>query len=103
MRNCFGIALDQEYRCIHYHTVLDIVGLKCARCQVYYACYHCHDTLQDHAFEPTDHKETYPVICGHCRQLLRRSEYECGSCPFCFSPFNPSCHKHQDIYFSKEL
>ncbi|AIA68190.1 hypothetical protein HKO46_09635 [Streptococcus equi subsp. zooepidemicus] len=103
MRNCFGIGLDQEYRCVHYHTVLDIVGLKCARCQAYYACYHCHNTLQDHAFEPIDHKETYPVICGHCRQLLRRSEYECGSCPFCFSPFNPACHKHQDIYFSKEL
>lgn len=30
MTDCFGIDLDQEYRCLHYHTTLDIVGLKCA-------------------------------------------------------------------------
>ncbi len=78
MTDCFGIDLDQEYRCLHYHTPLDIVGLKCAFCQTYYACYHCHDQLTDHAFVPTGHQETSPVICGHCRKLLSLAEYGCG-------------------------
>ncbi|HHL9829812.1 TPA: hypothetical protein ACRBSW_001437 [Streptococcus pyogenes] len=77
MTDCFGIDLDQEYRCLHYHTPLDIVGLKCAFCQTYYACY-------------------------HCRKLLSLAEYGCGCCPYCQSPFNPACHRHKDIYFLKE-
>ncbi|HGH8293896.1 TPA: CHY zinc finger protein [Streptococcus pyogenes] len=102
MTDCFGIDLDQEYRCLHYHTPLDIVGLKCAFCQTYYACYHCYDQLTDHAFVPTGHQETSPVICGHCRKLLSLAEYGCGCYPYCQSPFNPACHRHKDIYFLKE-
>lgn len=102
MTDCFGIDLDQEYRCLHYHTTLDIVGLKCAFCQTYYACYHCHDQLTEHAFVPTGPAEMFPVMCGHCRKLLSRAEYECGHCPYCQSPFNPACHRHKDIYFLKE-
>lgn len=99
MTDCYGIDLDPEYRCIHYHSVLDIVGLKCATCQHYYACYQCHDSLEDHAFQATSLKEAYPVICGHCRRLLSRSEYDIGHCPFCLSPFNPACRRHKTIYF----
>ncbi|BBE41205.1 CHY zinc finger protein [Streptococcus dysgalactiae] len=102
MTDCFGIDLDQEYRCLHYHTTLDIVGLKCAFCQTYYACYHCHDQLTEHAFVPTGSAEMFPVICGHCRKLLSRAEYASGHCPYCQSPFNPACHRHKDIYFLKE-
>lgn len=102
MTDCFGIDLDQEYRCLHYHTTLDIVGLKCAFYQTYYACYHCHDQLTEHAFVPTGPAEMFPVICGHCRKLLSRAGYACGHCPYCQSPFNPACHRHKDIYFLKE-
>ncbi len=46
MQEYFGIGLDSSSRCYHYHTKLDIVALKCAVCQKYYACYKCHDALE---------------------------------------------------------
>ena len=45
-----GLLVDDESRCQHYHTELDIVALKCFQCQKYYACYQCHDSLEDHKF-----------------------------------------------------
>ncbi|WP_082385509.1 CHY zinc finger protein [Streptococcus phocae] len=102
MSECFGIACDQNYRCQHYHSELDIVGLKCAACQRYYACFSCHDLLADHTFHPTNQQEPYPVICGGCHRYLSRCDYKLGACPFCRSAFNPACHKHSDIYFMKE-
>ena len=45
-----GIGLDKAGRCTHYHTQLDIAALLCAKCRKYYACYSCHDELEDHSF-----------------------------------------------------
>ena len=47
-----GIGLDKAGRCTHYHTQLDIAALLCAKCRKYYACYSCHDELEDHPFAP---------------------------------------------------
>lgn len=44
-----GIGLDKAGRCTHYHTQLDIAALLCAKCRKYYACYSCHDELEDHS------------------------------------------------------
>lgn len=95
----YGEELDQEGRCRHYHTDLDVVALKCAKCGRYYACYHCHDALEDHSFVPTDETEPYPVLCGSCGQRLTYEEYSKGHCPYCGHPFNPRCSRHHDIYF----
>ncbi|HGL8834083.1 TPA: CHY zinc finger protein [Streptococcus agalactiae] len=88
MQEYFGIGLDSSSRCYHYHTKLDIVALKCAVCQKYYACYKCHDALEEHCFAATKSDEMFPVLCG--------------SCPYCRMLFNPNCQRHDSIYFSKE-
>ena len=46
----YGIDLDASGRCIHYHTRQDVAMLLCSRCRKYYACYQCHDALEDHTF-----------------------------------------------------
>lgn len=99
-----GLLVDNESRCQHYHTVLDIVALKCFQCQKYYACYQCHDSLEDHKFRayPCQLKEDKVLICGVCRQEMTIEEYqEAVACPNCHSSFNPACSKHYDIYFAK--
>ena len=57
-----GIGLDKAGRCTHYHTQLDIAALLCAKCRKYYACYSCHDELEDHSFVATTPEEAYPVF-----------------------------------------
>ena len=78
-----GIGLDKEGRCRHYHTSLDIAALLCAECRKYYACYSCHDEIEDHPFAATAPEEQYPVLCGSCKRKLTRGEYKQGSCPYC--------------------
>ena len=51
-----GIGLDKAGRCTHYHTQLDIAALLCAKCRKYYACYSCHDELEDHHL-PQQHRK----------------------------------------------
>ena len=99
MELIYGYLTDSCGRCIHYHTPLDIVALKCAQCQKYYACYQCHDALEAHPFEPTAKSEQAPVLCGNCKQLLSRPQYKRGHCPYCVADFNPRCQLHFDIYF----
>ncbi|MFC3927964.1 CHY zinc finger protein [Streptococcus caprae] len=98
----YGLGLDSQSRCLHYHTELDIVSLKCQACQRYYACYQCHDSMEDHHFRASLPTEIYPVLCGVCEKLLTKDQYEQGACPYCTSPFNPKCKLHALIYFSKE-
>ena len=35
----YGVDLDSEGRCRHYHTACDVVALKCSKCQEYFAGY----------------------------------------------------------------
>ena len=78
-----GLLVDDQSRCQHYHSTLDIVALKCFECQKYYACYQV-------------------LICGVCRHEMTIEEYqEAVACPNCHSAFNPACSKHYDIYFEK--
>lgn len=95
-----GIGLDEEGRCTHYHTKLDIAALLCAKCRKYYACYSCHDGIEDHPFTATTPEEKYPVLCGCCKQKLTYQEYKQGSCPYCHAQFNPRCSLHENIYFA---
>ncbi|MGT2887969.1 CHY zinc finger protein [Streptococcus didelphis] len=98
--DCFGLDLDKETRCRHYHTARDIAALKCQTCQKYYACYICHDSLESHSFKASSKAEAYPVLCGACRKVMSRLAYEKGYCPYCSKPFNPKCSAHKAIYFS---
>ncbi|KHD44664.1 CHY zinc finger protein [Streptococcus hongkongensis] len=98
----YGLQLDNAGRCQHYHTELDIVALKCQVCQKYYACYKCHDNLEDHLFHANPSSEKFPVVCGNCRTYLSAEIYAKGFCPSCLSQFNPNCQLHKSIYFQKE-
>ena len=72
-----GIGLDKAGRCTHYHTQLDIAALLCASLfRKYYACYSCHDELEDHSFVATTPEEAYPVLCGNCGRKLTLQEYK---------------------------
>jgi len=94
-----GQDLDEAGRCRHYHKHCDVVALKCSECGKYYACYECHDALEDHPFRATDKMEPFPVLCGNCHRALTRGEYITGSCIYCGIEFNPGCKLHYDIYF----
>lgn len=100
-----GCLLDQESRCVHYHSKLDIISLQCYNCKKYYACYSCHDSIENHSFDPYPLSLIYdkPILCGVCYQGLTYQEYqETLSCPSCFSPFNPGCQKHKERYFKEQ-
>lgn len=96
-----GIGLDSAGRCVHYHTSCDIASLLCGKCRKYYACFSCHDELEDHPFQATGSEEPYPVLCGVCRHPLTHKEYAAGACPYCGREFNPRCKVHEEIYFKK--
>lgn len=98
----YGLQLDAAGRCQHYHTEQDIVALKCQACQKYYACYKCHDSLEDHSFQANPSWEAYPVVCGNCQTYLSAESYSKDFCPSCLSQFNPKCQLHKSIYFKKE-
>ena len=97
----YGIGLDSEGRCLHYHTKCDVVALKCNKCKEYFACYQCHNQLQNHPFEPVSKEDVAPVICGSCRHFLTFDEYKKRACLYCRHAFNPKCPVHETIYFKE--
>ena len=61
----YGVDLDSEGRCRHYHTACDVVALKCSKCQEYFACYQCHNQLRNHPFESVSVKGPSATIKSH--------------------------------------
>ena len=63
-----GIGLDNETRCTHYHTPVDVIAIKFKCCNKFYACIHCHNESEDHAPVPwsksefDEHDKTEPEI-----------------------------------------
>lgn len=98
MMRIYGLDLDQAGRCVHYHLSVDVTAMKCARCQRYYACYQCHDALENYRFAASN-KDDWPVMCGICGCLMRFDQYQLGTCPRCGHAFNPKCSLHGQIYF----
>ena len=102
MVQVLGLKMDKETRCLHYHSPLDIVALKCFSCQTYAACYQCHDALSDHSFAPypSSRSKDKVLLCGACQTEMTISLYRTSpSCPSCHKPFNPACKNHDHIYF----
>ncbi|HSU97351.1 MAG TPA: CHY zinc finger protein [Gemmatimonadaceae bacterium] len=96
--------VDEETRCAHYHSPLDIIAIKLRCCGSYYACKECHDALADHSLAPWPAAsfDTHAILCGACGAELTINEYlGCGSrCPRCAAGFNPGCARHHHFYFS---
>lgn len=99
-----GRLVDGQTRCIHYHTVLDIVAIQFKCCERYYACYLCHEELESHDAVRwvTADLGRHALFCGVCTSTLAIADYlSCGfACVSCRSPFNPGCARHRELYFN---
>jgi uncharacterized CHY-type Zn-finger protein len=99
-----GYLLDDQTRCIHYHSEKDVIAIRFKCCGVYYPCYECHTALAGHEAKPwpkTDHNQL-AILCGVCKNQLTIEQYlNCGyQCPYCGTSFNPNCSKHYYLYFA---
>jgi uncharacterized CHY-type Zn-finger protein len=102
-----GIDLDDQTRCIHYRTALDIIAIKMKCCGMYYACKECHEAVAGHPIQvwPRDEWSELAVLCGACGRELSIAAYMTSSyaCPACGAGFNPGCRKHYQFYFADAI
>jgi uncharacterized CHY-type Zn-finger protein len=98
-----GNLIDEQTRCVHWHTSLDIIAIKFKCCNTYYACYDCHYELAGHKPQEwtKDERKEKAILCGACKTELTIQEYfDSGNfCPHCKSAFNPNCNRHYHLYF----
>ena len=98
-----GKPVDDETRCIHYHSVLDVIAIKFKCCNCYYPCYYCHEEEAGHAAElwRKEEFETAAILCGICKTTITIAAYKSCNyhCPFCKTAFNPKCSNHNHLYF----
>jgi uncharacterized CHY-type Zn-finger protein len=101
----FGTLTDDNTRCTHYNSVLDIIAIKFKCCNKYYACIHCHNDAADHAETAwlKNEFDTKAILCGNCKAEMTITEYlDCNNeCPACKSNFNPKCSNHYYYYFEQ--
>ena len=100
-----GKLIDAQTRCVHYHSVLDIIAIKFKCCNEYYPCYECHAEEADHAAQVWNKTEynTYAILCGNCQNEMSIAAYlqSNNQCPHCNASFNPNCSKHYQLYFER--
>jgi len=98
-----GKPVDDQTRCEHYHSQLDIIAIKFKCCGEYYPCYECHSETAGHPSQvwPKHERNEKAILCGVCGAELSVQEYfdSSNSCPRCHSPFNPNCSRHYHLYF----
>jgi uncharacterized CHY-type Zn-finger protein len=101
-----GKLLDDQTRCEHYHSPLDVIAIRFACCETYYSCYECHRELAGHEPQrwPRARFDEPAVLCGVCRTELTATVYfGCGyRCPSCAAAFNPGCGMHEHLYFETD-
>lgn len=101
----YGVDVDAETRCKHYHSEVDVIALKFGCCERYYPCYQCHQEVADHPPKPwpKSRADEPSVLCGACGHEMTSDEYKsCGSkCPSCGAAFNPGCRLHYHLYFEE--
>ncbi|MDO5053095.1 MAG: CHY zinc finger protein, partial [Pseudoclavibacter sp.] len=94
--------VDEQTRCVHYRTELDIVAIRFACCREYYPCHACHAETAGHPPErwPASAFEELAILCGACgSELTIRAYLDAAACPHCAAPFNPRCALHRERYF----
>lgn len=98
-----GILQDGQTRCRHYHEPTDVIAIKMACCDTYYACHACHEQLADHPATtwPREMFHRRAVLCGRCGETMTIDQYlACAhQCPSCRAQFNPGCSAHHALYF----
>lgn len=100
-----GKLTDEQTRCVHYHSPLDIIAIKFKCCNEYYACYRCHAEQAGHTSRVWAKNEfdTKAILCGACKSEMSIAVYyDCNyQCPFCRALFNPGCKNHNHLYFEE--
>ncbi|MDB5253191.1 MAG: hypothetical protein JWP27_2360 [Flaviaesturariibacter sp.] len=98
-----GFPVDEQTRCIHYNSPLDIIALKFPCCGDYYPCFECHEEAAGHAATRWTKADlsTPAILCGACRTELTIGQYlqSHSRCPACAAAFNPRCSNHHHLYF----
>ncbi len=99
----YGIDVDPQTRCSHYHSDVDVIAIKFKCCGDWFPCFECHAGCVNHPAQVwnLDEHETHAILCGVCGHQLTITEYlGCASvCPNCDSDFNPKCANHYGLYF----
>ncbi|WP_077303063.1 CHY zinc finger protein [Virgibacillus pantothenticus] len=102
MVHIYGQVVDQETRCVHYHSSEDIIAIKFKCCQKYYPCYQCHQHAESHPIEvwPKDQFNQKAILCGVCKTEFTIEQYlHINQCTDCGSVFNDGCRLHHHLYF----
>jgi uncharacterized CHY-type Zn-finger protein len=98
-----GLVIDDETRCSHYKSPLDVIAIKFRCCDRWFPCRECHDDSESHAASiwPKEQFDIAAILCGVCgHQLTINSYLASGSaCPKCNAAFNPRCADHHHLYF----
>lgn len=98
-----GKTIDEQTRCVHYNSDLDIITIKFKCCQTYYPCYYCHQEDTNHPASVWSKSEfnSKAILCGNCKTELTITEYfnSNNCCPKCKEAFNPRCANHHHFYF----
>ncbi|MCH7399434.1 CHY zinc finger protein [Belliella sp. DSM 107340] len=99
----FGKSVDNQTRCVHWHSQLDVIAIKFKCCDKFYPCFSCHAEEADHkhAVWPKDEFDQKAILCGVCTKELSIKEYmdSNNTCPNCKASFNPGCSNHYHLYF----
>jgi uncharacterized CHY-type Zn-finger protein len=98
-----GQLIDNQTRCVHYHSNLDVIAIKFKCCDTYYPCFSCHEVETNHPtkiWQKADFDQL-AILCGVCRHELTIHQYLASDsiCPFCQAAFNPKCANHYQLYF----
>jgi uncharacterized CHY-type Zn-finger protein len=99
----YGAVIDDETRCAHYNSHLDVIAIKFKCCGRWFPCRECHDEREKHEAETWPDSEflNEAVLCGVCGTRMSIDDYlNCDNkCPGCSSKFNPGCANHYHLYF----
>ncbi|MDH6235746.1 CHY zinc finger protein [Cryobacterium sp. CG_9.6] len=99
----YGAVVDDQTRCVHYHSPLDVIAIRFACCQRYYPCFQCHGESESHpaTLWPESDWDHLAVICGVCdSEMSIRSYRSVTHCPACAARFNDGCRLHAHLYFA---
>ena len=99
----YGVKVDPQTRCKHYHSTVDVIAIKFPCCDTYYPCYECHQEVTHHPAVrwSKDHIHEKAILCGVCGHQLTIAEYMNSKfiCPICSAAFNEGCQNHYHLYF----
>lgn len=97
-----GRTVDDQTRCVHYNTALDVVAIRFKCCGEFYPCHLCHGEAADHDVMvwPPEEGHQHAILCGVCWETMAIGKYlAADGCSNCGAPFNPGCRLHKHLYF----